>query len=160
MKYKNEKDRILNNINMNKDTGCWDWMKYKNVKGYGVVGVRKKSLLAHRFSYSMFVGEIPRGAFVCHTCDNPSCVNPAHLFIGNNQDNMDDMRAKGRSPKGVQRLNAVLSDDEIRTIRHCWSVGAGTQREIGYAFGLNCGQVHAIVHNKIWKHVKGECHNG
>jgi len=75
---------------------CWEWKGSKNNKGYGRMIINGKFYMAHRLSYALFVNEIPKGMLVCHKCDNPSCVNPDHLFVGTNQDNMDDMKKKGR----------------------------------------------------------------
>lgn len=86
---------------------CWEWQGYRNKKNYGVTrigGRNSKAFLAHRLSWTIHFGEIPHGMHVCHKCDNPSCVNPNHLFIGTNQDNIMDRVAKGRSSKWL--LNA------------------------------------------------------
>jgi hypothetical protein len=82
---------------VDKSGDCWIWKAFKNKQGYGRVGfVAGRSVNAHRVSYVMAYGEIPDGHFVCHKCDNPSCVRPDHLFAGTRQDNIDDMMIKKR----------------------------------------------------------------
>jgi hypothetical protein len=75
---------------------CWEWVGAKNRKGYGQIRHRGVLEIAHRFSYEMARGEFDKQFFVCHSCDNPSCVNPDHLFLGSNQDNVDDKMKKKR----------------------------------------------------------------
>ncbi len=75
---------------------CWIWMAHKNNKGYGVIHFNGKVTLAHRIAYTHSNGVIPDGMKICHTCDNPPCVNPQHLFLGTQMDNLRDMAKKGR----------------------------------------------------------------
>jgi hypothetical protein len=77
--------------------GCWEWTAGRNEWNYGVFPIRGRNVYAHRFAYTRWVGPIPEGQKVLHRCDNPPCVNPAHLFLGTQQANVDDMYAKGRA---------------------------------------------------------------
>lgn len=79
-----------------KTDGCWLWTGRKNRDGYGYVSIDSKPVGAHRIAYSLNVGAIPDGLFVLHRCDTPPCVNPSHLFLGTNTDNMRDASGKGR----------------------------------------------------------------
>lgn len=83
------------------ERGCHIWQGSKIVRGYGRLQVAGYTVLAHRHSYTLNVGPIPPGISVCHKCDNPSCVNPEHLFLGSAKDNADDMMAKGRGKHGL-----------------------------------------------------------
>ena len=83
-----------------KTASCWEWMGARNHNGYGIVSRRVGNSLAHRVSWAYVHGQIPEGLYACHTCDNPACVNPSHLFLGTQLDNMKDMSAKGRSRRG------------------------------------------------------------
>lgn len=86
---------------------CWLWTATKFTAGYGSFSYQSKKVAAHRFAYTVFVGEIPEGKFVLHHCDVPPCVNPDHLFLGTQTDNLQDMTEKGR------RVN----NNELKT--HC-----------------------------------------
>jgi len=86
---KNPKDIILNNIETN-ENGCWIWQGYKTEKGYGQIRFRNKTYLAHRFSYEVFKTSTSK-KYVCHKCNNPNCINPEHLYLGSQADNIRDM---------------------------------------------------------------------
>ena len=75
---------------------CWEWTKSKHWKGYGVFRREYRNYRAHREAYGAFIGPIPGGLLVCHTCDNPACCNPEHLYLGNNSDNISEAVEKGR----------------------------------------------------------------
>lgn len=138
-------------------SGCWLWAGTYQSQGYGVANHKKVKGLAHRLSYTLHKGPIPDGMHVCHTCDNPACVNPDHLWIGTHQDNHKDKvnkgRASGGSLKGMAHNMRKLTDDSVREIRRLCSDGF-TQTGVGRLFGVSQGQVWAIVTGRNWGHVK------
>lgn len=90
---KSLEERFLSRIEYTED--CWIWTAGKNKKGYGQIKVSGKQEGAHRLSFTLYKGD-PSGMIVCHSCDNPSCVNPQHLWLGTPKDNMQDKERKGR----------------------------------------------------------------
>jgi len=104
MTKKKYRKYIRDNSVVDKETNCWIWSRSIDSRGYGVAKRNQyTSRGAHRLSYSVFVNEIPQDLLVCHHCDNPKCVNPYHLFVGTNKDNMRDMVEKGRQDNGSMR---------------------------------------------------------
>jgi hypothetical protein len=91
------KDRFLAKVEIIPEHICWEWSTNKNNKGYGMFYFNGKKQLAHRFSYELYLGEIPKNICVLHKCDNPGCVNPNHLFLGTRKDNAIDMSNKKRA---------------------------------------------------------------
>jgi len=132
---------------------CWEWRGSTRGHGYGALRVNGRTTSAHRFSYELAYGPIPDGLFVCHHCDNPPCVNPAHLFIGTCKDNTRDMLSKGRGnrPKGVRISRAKLTEDDVRYIRRMR--GEIGQKELAERFGVSQGNISSIQLKRIWEHV-------
>lgn len=102
---------FFGNIKKNKKTGCWNWTRVKNSDGYGCVWWKGKLWLSHRLAFELKVKPIPPGQFVCHICDHRDCINPDHLFLGTNTDNMRDCSAKGRL------INPIANTNSLKT--HC-----------------------------------------
>lgn len=90
------KEKLLENIGINKDNNCWEWQKFLTEHGYGRFRINTKKVLAHRASYEIFIEKIPKGLLVCHKCDNPRCINPEHLWVGTDKDNVRDAMSKNR----------------------------------------------------------------
>lgn len=137
-------------------------MGAKFLNGYGMVRYQKKNFGAHRLSYAMANDGVPDGANVCHTCDNPSCVNPSHLFAGSVQDNVDDMIAKGRKPVFVGERNgaATLTEKQVVEIRELYANGDVTHNELAAEFGVSPATVGLVTSGVIWNHVGGPITNG
>jgi hypothetical protein len=140
-----------------KSGGCWDWGKTINTNGYGVFYVaRFRPVAAHRLAYEMAHGPVPDGLCVCHTCDNRKCVNPAHLFLGTNADNVADRESKGRgrpsNPKGSASWAATLDEKKVLAIRKQLSAG-GKQTEVAKAFGISQSTISQIKRRKTWTHI-------
>lgn len=137
------------------DGECWTWTA-GTVEGYGTLRYRTRKYKAHRVSYEINVGPIPDGLWVLHTCDNPICVNPRHLFLGTVQDNNRDKMQKGRhrAPKGEEHPHHILTEDKVRQIRQMWQTGNYTQIEIGHVVGMSNVTVSQVVRGDTWKHVK------
>lgn len=150
------KEKLKSNIEIDSITNCWKWRKCKDKDGYGFVrigGGARKLYRAHRISYELFIGCIPAQRQVLHKCDNPSCINPEHLFLGTQQDNMTDCVTKGRRPREEKHYKHVLDEDSVRTIRNLSALGLRPS-DIGKQLGVNRGVVQMVVGGHNWKWVK------
>lgn len=134
-----------------KTESCWNWTAGKDKDGYGISYVGF-SIRAHRQSYQMHFGAIHDGLFVCHRCDNPSCVNPAHLFLGTNTDNIMDASAKGRMRFGSRHGRSKLSDADVLSMRTMKAQGFSLDK-LAIRFGMAKSQVSRIVKREQWTHI-------
>jgi hypothetical protein len=135
-----------------KTSNCWEWQKQRLPKGYGIFSINCFQILAHRFSFFYHYGFLDKDLDVLHTCDNPSCVNPEHLFLGTNQDNVDDKVAKNRQRKGEGIPSAKLGTSDILQIRELFRNGAN-HGELAKMFNVTKGNVGMIVRKQTWKHL-------
>jgi len=133
-------------------TGCWEWQRSKTKEGYGTVSISGTKTTAHRHYYKGFVGPVPDELDVCHTCDNPGCVNPRHLFLGTRKENMEDCAAKGRVARG-ERLSLKLTDENVANIKELLQQGIVMQKDIAMMFGVSPHNITDIKKGKTWKHI-------
>jgi DNA-binding XRE family transcriptional regulator len=127
--------------------GCWDIVAGRPPKRYGRVRIDGQLVQAHRFVWELTYGPIPKGMKVCHDCDNPSCVNPEHLFLGTQKDNMQDAVRKGR----MYQPKVKLTGAQVVEIRERYAIGGITQRELGEEFGVDRRTVTQVVTGANWK---------
>lgn len=146
-------ERIKLNTEPDLETGCWIWQKGKDKQGYGQFSIRNKNYRAHRVSFMEYIGPIPKGMQVLHTCDNPSCVNPAHLFLGTNDDNMADMVQKDRQIKGENKENSKLTEGQVREIKKRL-LGTETVSDIARDYPVDRKVVSRIKAGTAWAHIK------
>lgn len=160
------------------DNECWEWMKGRDLNGYGRMKVGSRTVKTHRVSWALHFGIIPPGMFVLHRCDNPPCCNPQHLFLGSTADNARDASSKGRlaagdrhwmrqQPERVAGSNSVgarsahdrsgsangrakLTAEQVAIIRTRYAAGGVTQRELAAEFGVTRPMIGYIVRGVNW----------
>lgn len=132
-----------------RDNGCWIWMGAKQSKGYGLFTRNYKSHLAHRISWEFTYGFVPEGLVICHRCDTPSCVNPEHLFLGDNKDNALDKMKKGRHVQAYG--NTKLRLEDVLEIRKLWMSGTLSQLELADRFGVKHSCIGRIINTDKWR---------
>ncbi len=171
----NLKSRFWEKVGIyNSHSDCWEWRGTKRSDGYGNIRSDGKVIRAHRLSYTLNVGKIPNGIFVLHRCDNPSCVNPRHLFLGTAKDNSQDMMSKGRNmhitkpwtlargdrngthtkPETVRRGSRIewakLDEGKVREIRSRYS-GGESAPTLAKEFGVYFGTIYKVIYRHTWK---------
>lgn len=135
---------------VDRSAGCWLWTGDLNRRGYGRLQFNKQRYLAHRVSFEIHKGPIRGALLVCHTCDNPKCVNPNHLFLGNHAENMRDCMAKGRFLIGERSPNAKLTDRDVKEIRRLHALGRYTHDEIAAQFNTSRPNVTKVINRYRW----------
>lgn len=143
------------------DDSCWLWIGAREDNNYGIMhielpkqnGVRKRrTVLAHRASFELHYGP-PGEAHVLHECDNPPCVNPLHLFLGDDNDNVQDKIRKGRDLRGSRHQNSKLTEEIVREARRLYKSGMEI-KAIAKKFGVCDSTMHPVVKGTAWVHVK------
>ena len=145
------KDRLLASCE-ERPSGCWEWTKTANTKGYGRIGWQGKMILASRASFETFIRPLAEGEIVRHTCDNPPCIRPSHLVAGTHADNRNDAVQRERAAVGERVGSAKLTEDLVRQLRGDREAGA-SYKQLRATYGLSLGTISFIVNRKTWKHV-------
>lgn len=138
------------------NSGCILWLRGCSPQGYGHIKIGPRTTrLAHRVAYHVAFGPIPSGLSVCHKCDVPSCINPNHLFLGTNADNVADKVAKGRATavRGAKHHKARLTKTQVVAIR----ADPRTHKEIAVAYGVSRGAISSIKAATSWGYVESPC---
>lgn len=142
---------------------CWLWKNAKNNKGYGRLSDGVSVQCSHRIAWAMFRGSIPANIMVLHGCDTPLCVNPNHLFLGTQLDNVRDMMNKGRSNfwpghHGERHVRAKLTDAAAREIVEQIAAGIATRKELAVRWGVSYATVCHLLQGRSWHHQTGLPH--
>lgn len=147
---KRYEQKIIKNIH-----GCWRWTGTINTSGYGVMNYKNKSIGLHRASWLMNFGNIPKGKWVLHHCDVRDCSNPSHLYLGNAQDNTNDMIRRGRENYiiGVISKKRKLSDEIVKQIKKDLSNKNLNHREIARKYKCHSHTIGQIESNKIYRDI-------
>ncbi len=144
------------NVAMGSVDECWEWQRCKNAKGYGMLrfGSFKSMQKAYRVAWMLTYGPIPLGKHVLHKCDDPTCCNPRHLYIGTNKENVRDRKTRGRQLCGEKTARAKLTVDQVREIRKRYAADEFLSMEkLGKEYGITPGSVYNIIVYISWRHV-------
>jgi hypothetical protein len=133
---------------------CWQWEGRKDTGGYGEMMIKRGRWKAHRYSYVLLVGEIPADRLVLHKCDNTSCVNPSHLFLGDHVDNQKDKTDKNRQARGETIVASKLTTEQVLEIRKRYKKRSRDNlKSLAKEFGVTAGAIWFIVNRKHWRHL-------
>jgi hypothetical protein len=141
-------ERFWSKVDTAGPAACWLWTG-TIWRGYGCFALHSRCIMPHRFSFLIHHGALTRGLCVCHRCDTPLCVNPAHVFLGTAAENRADAVAKGRQARGERINTARLHAEDIPLIRRRYAEGE-TLHALGAAFGVNFRTIWRIVHRATW----------
>ena len=149
------RERLYANVDMSDSNACWPFAGATDDEGYGLCSSTfARTRKAHRLA-AWLVGDDINGRVVLHTCDNPPCINPAHLYVGSHEDNEADKDAKGRRPIGEEHGAARLTETEVKSIVARVESGVA-RRSVAAAFSVSTSLVNAIMNGRVWRHVTGK----
>lgn len=151
-----EKVRFWSKVERKSDGECWPWVGALTKRGYGSVKIQGGSFMPHRVSFAMDAGD-PATQVVCHKCDNPRCVNPSHLFLGTQQDNVKDAISKGRffipsGSKGDKNPSRKLTSFDVPVIRGMKSSGVSTPF-LAELFKVSQSTINRVISKELWPHI-------
>lgn len=146
--------RFLQHVDVRGKGECWTWTGNKPDGRYGHFSIGGNIKKAHRWIYELCCGEISEGLVIRHKCDNPQCVNPAHLTIGTTKDNVADREARGRGAdrRGEKHPLARLTSDDVLAIRKKYSLGI-TQEALSKEYDVKRQQIGKIIRRQNWRHI-------
>jgi hypothetical protein len=161
-KKKSSEERFWNLVDRRGPDDCWEWNGGLCGPGYGIfkigtLRVDRRNVMAHRFSYELHFGPLVDDLFCLHRCDNKKCVNPKHLFMGTQDDNMKDKVAKGRQPRGTTSYNAKLSESRLEAAR-LYRLNGWSYKKIADRFNIHVMSLYKAMKGQTWKHL--EVRNG
>lgn len=133
------------------ESGCIIWIGSINPRGYGTINIKDKTLRIHRYIYEMTNGPIPKGLFVCHKCDVPSCINPHHLYAGTAKQNAHDRDSRGRAntPKGTDYQHSKFTEEIVLQIRN----SSESNQSLAEKYGASRAAIRKVRIGESWKHV-------
>jgi hypothetical protein len=146
---------VWKKINKKSSSECWEWMGCKSGDGYGAIQINKRTYSVHRLVYELTYDKIPTGLCVCHTCDNPLCCNPKHLWVGTTQENLKDRDLKNRQSYSYGELCGThkLITQEVLEIRRLFETNQYTQKELGSKYNVSQSLISGIILKKKWVHI-------
>lgn len=153
-------ERFFSRVNKLGDEDCWEWLGRKDKDGYGIFTIgHKTEYPAHRVSWVLYGNRIADDMQILHKCDNPSCVNPAHLFIGTQLDNIRDMQNKNRNVnppihRGIENGNVKLTEFTVAKIKYFLNKKVYTEEQLAKIYGVAKSTISAISTNRTWKYVE------
>jgi predicted XRE-type DNA-binding protein len=155
--HKSLQERFWSNVNITDLFECWNWIGDINNLGYGRLSFKGQRTKAHRLSYTLNIGPILGNLFVCHKCNNPSCVNPSHLYLGTSQDNMTDKvkanRQSHASSPGEKNGMSVLTESQVIEIIGLLKTANMTQKEIAKKYSTGRSAISHINLNNTWTYL-------